>query len=347
MGSLIESIIVVLFLFSLCFYGMKVQKDPSADSYLSRELTTNIRGLLALGIVLHHASGYFTEFTFITALRFVGYLIVALFFFFSGYGLQYGFENKNKYMNGFLKKRFGSILIPYWTVTTLETVLLSVFGAEYSFKTYILALLLIKLTNGTVWYIQILILLYIVYWISHVKKENMAIFWIAFLMLFCALFFNGAQDLYYRSIFAFPLGVCWYKYREKLLKCFAQTYTGSLVLCTMCFIICLFIKTFGAMISDSLVMSLGSMSSAVMICVFFGIAFYKLHIDNVILRVLGKLSFEIYLIHNWVLQLVWRYVCAEDSILLFISISLIVTIVLAKFMNQVNKTIFFRLRSGM
>ena len=71
MGSLIESIIVVLFLFSLCFYGMKVQKDPSADSYLSRELTTNIRGLLALGIVLHHASGYFTEFTFITALRFV------------------------------------------------------------------------------------------------------------------------------------------------------------------------------------------------------------------------------------------------------------------------------------
>lgn len=123
MSIIIESAIVILSFCFICFYGMKLQRKCSEEKYLSKESTTNLRGLLAVGIVLHHASGYYTELSFISSFRYVGYLIVALFFFLSGYGLQYGFENKKRYMRSFLRNRLCVILIPYWIATTLEFVL--------------------------------------------------------------------------------------------------------------------------------------------------------------------------------------------------------------------------------
>lgn len=198
---------------------------------------------------------------------------------------------------------------------------------------------LIKLINGAMWYIQVLILMYFVYWISHVKNENVLLFWTAFLVLFIVFLCCTSQDLYYKSILAFPLGMYWYKYREKLLATLDQAYIRNLVIVTIVLLFSFCIKVFGTLQSITLISSIGNMSSAVMICVFFGIVLYKLQIGNMLLRFVGNLSFEIYLIHFCCLNILWKYNYAKNSPLFFIAVSLGITLVLAKVLNQMNKMV--------
>ncbi|MDR0870195.1 MAG: acyltransferase family protein, partial [Planctomycetaceae bacterium] len=86
---------------------------PSARNF-DRDTTQVIKGLLAIGIVLHHLAlhthtGYPLEF-----FVYLGRPIVTMFFFISGYGLLSSVMRQGiRYFDTFLSKRFGSLLKPY------------------------------------------------------------------------------------------------------------------------------------------------------------------------------------------------------------------------------------------
>ena len=82
------------------------------------EATLPLRGVLAMGIVIHHISLRIVDATpddmwIFSQFQFWGAPIVAVFFFLSGYGLMVSLITKGQeYLDGFLKKRLLKIVLP-------------------------------------------------------------------------------------------------------------------------------------------------------------------------------------------------------------------------------------------
>lgn len=82
------------------------------------EVTLPLRGVLAMGIVIHHISLRVVDaipggMWIFPQFQFWGAPIVAVFFFLSGYGLMVSLITKGEnYLDGFLKKRLLKIVLP-------------------------------------------------------------------------------------------------------------------------------------------------------------------------------------------------------------------------------------------
>ena len=103
-------ILLISFFWKADFFKRDLYKEA-----LSLDNTLVVRGFAAISVVLCH--------TGIPVFYRHGYLFVAIFYFFSGYGLMYGILKKKDYLKGFLKKRFLSLMIPYWVATLLYILL--------------------------------------------------------------------------------------------------------------------------------------------------------------------------------------------------------------------------------
>lgn len=62
----------------------------------------------------------------------MGILCVAVFFFYSGYGLTISLRNKKNYMQGFIRKRFLTILVPYLMIAFIYWIWSAMNGNPYS-----------------------------------------------------------------------------------------------------------------------------------------------------------------------------------------------------------------------
>ena len=82
------------------------------DKYLSINSTDCYRGIAAVFIVMHHLSQVIGVTGSLKIMGYIGFIMVGVFFFLSGYGLKYGLDHKNNYLSGFLTKKIGCILIP-------------------------------------------------------------------------------------------------------------------------------------------------------------------------------------------------------------------------------------------
>ena len=79
--------------------------------YLDYRNTLTTRFLMIASIFIFHA-GLFFGFPVPNN----GHTCVAVFFFLSGYGLEYSLSNKPGYMRTFLQKRALGLLIQYWLI---------------------------------------------------------------------------------------------------------------------------------------------------------------------------------------------------------------------------------------
>ena len=107
-------LISVLLIWTVCALG----SHTFMGVQFSKQATVPLRGLLAIGIVLHHLSLRLVEASpddmwICSQFQFWGAPIVAVFFFLSGYGLMVSLITKGqKYLDGFLKKRLLKIVLP-------------------------------------------------------------------------------------------------------------------------------------------------------------------------------------------------------------------------------------------
>lgn len=82
---------------------MKPVDGYKQNSLLQRDVNLQIRGILALLIVFHHITKVYS-FPLFGQGQPLGEVVVAIFFFFSGYGILKQFEQKrNVYLDGLLK----------------------------------------------------------------------------------------------------------------------------------------------------------------------------------------------------------------------------------------------------
>ena len=294
------------------------QKDP-----LGLAQSKSLLGFFAVLIVMHHLvqtigsdnAGIFA------VLEDFGVCLVGGFFFFSGYGLIRSIREKSDYLKGFLKKRFPTILIPFYICTFVFILVDLLQGKRYDFGKLLSYASGWILLNTHMWYIVEIAILYIAFFLifRFVKKHSLALFFmLGFLVLLTIgslllchgqYWFQG--EWWYNSTLIFFLGLLLGEYEGKILTFFKNHFVG----CTL-FALCGFVlfqrltgymlmhygywteDTFSKGYADKF-MTLGPQ---LLMTFFFVILLIvislKCRFDNPALRFLGKISLELYLIHN-------------------------------------------------
>lgn len=302
---LVTGILIVL----SCKFVQPIQAGYN-EEYLSRDITTAERGIAALFIVMHHLSQAIPVRGPVVLMRYIGFIMVALFFFLSGYGLMFGFLNKQDYLRDFLRKRVLTILIPYWFVDIGMIIIQLMRGHTYSVSDYILSFVGVETITDT-WFVTAIIILYIIFYVTFKLADCfedsetagsflLGIFLIVYYIV-CILF--DVDSFYTASVSAFLFGVLWHQIGNRVMAAVKRKYAFSFVSVSLCFAILflgrLALSTYGY---DNKIIHivLRNMISIIFV-LWVLILTQKILIKGKALRALGSISYEIYIVHYVVL----------------------------------------------
>lgn len=299
--NILMDLLIVIFLFVI-FFKAKFTKDNK--EYLSLKTCNSIRGVLALMVLFHHiaqkttAGNYFPEF------KYLGFMPVSLFFFFSGYGLMKKYMNDEDYSKGFIKKRIPTLLIPYVIVILLYWIMYACYGHFYTFaemgeilsRGYIIA--------SASWYIVDIIVLYFVFYLLmklFKKKYNLIILGNFIFNILMILYFKRIDfgEYWYNTIIMCSVGMLWAYKEENIISFIKKSYYLILPMFLILFhILChnryLAVKVLDFEYGSVIVtLTLGLLFSVILIMLS-----RKIIIGNKILDFVGKISLEVYLLQG-------------------------------------------------
>ncbi len=304
------------------------------SDYLSKQIVNNMKGLFAIMVLVHHIfmkviilpEGSVAE--FIT--HHLGYWAVSAFLFFSGYGLTIS-SGKVGYKELFLLNRVLPIFlinVALITVYTLEKVLLHIPITDSKFlHSFFIGSTIINFG----WFLQVIVIFYLLFWISSYFKTRSAevlILLIVFYVAACmALHFS---DFYYLSSLAFPFGVYYCKYKNKIdLMCGKMliSFIAAIVFLTSMSILYL-LRTGTLQLSPHLSIPLYFLEGPLLMC--FIIMFLKsFTINSRILSFCGSVSFAIYVMQGFVYNLLRNGIWQIDNKIISAIVWFVGTILIA------------------
>lgn len=208
--------------------------------YLSIESTNAIKGIFILLVLVKHATPYITsanyhydqwgDTLFLKVDSVVGQWIVALFLFYSGYGIMESIKNKGeKYISTIPKKRLLNVLVNF-DVAVLFYILLIFFvnNREWlSWDIYLLSFIGWESIGNSNWYIFIILLAYAITYIVYKHKffyQNKGIgvlFCNAILFTTMIILSHYKESWWYNTLLCYGAGLTFSIYKtqiEKLLK---------------------------------------------------------------------------------------------------------------------------------
>ncbi len=302
------------------------------ENVLGLENSKTVLGYFAILVMFHHISqavGSANSSVFVLLENF-GFCLVAGYFFFSGYGLIKSMNQKENYMKGFFVKRLPKILVPFY-VCNFIYILAGVLCHRISFDLskahvadssvlgytdMIRAALGVDLLNGSMWYIVEIVFLYIAFYIAYklFKKEmgiivSMTVFIIG-LTLFSLFRGHGSAwfqgEWWYNSTLIFAVGMVFAFKEDLILEIIKKYYYIYLVFnAGMFYAFCRL--THNMLIhhgywTESNADKFMTLGSQLMQCLFFVLLIigilHKVRFSNKALAFIGKISLELYLIHN-------------------------------------------------
>ncbi len=169
-------------------------RDKFHDDYLSLDNTKSLRGLAAMGVILHHISQE-TAFQTNGELSFfvnLGPELVSLFFFCSGYGLLKSLREKPDYLKSFLKKRvLLGIVLPYYVNILLYAVFFIIVGQKFEPAQWVTNCLGLTMMNPYAWFPVVLTMLYLAFYFvfKKVKRHEIGVFIMLLLIIGQGLIF--------------------------------------------------------------------------------------------------------------------------------------------------------------
>ncbi len=287
-------IAVVLLLFSLT-----PQESDGMDA-LAREKTQMLKGITAVLIVFGHCSAIDRS-SALCRLN-VGWYGVALFMFISGWGITYCYKYRSNYLQHFWSSRFFKIIIPFFSAHIIYLFIKSAYGMTFSLREIIAGLLGQCTVVDNSWYPVAIIAFYFLFWIAfqlHVPEYiKPALIMLAVLISTFIQFklFSLARDWWFISNFAFSLGVV-------LAFCDSHLVYRKYYLCiaTVGYILgyCM-VPGFHILLgnyNDNVYILASNFRSGFLSALIVLLASY-FKPDSKIMRALGQISYEIYLIHG-------------------------------------------------
>ena len=306
----------------IVLYGIKFRKNNG--DYLSKETTSNIKGIFTIMILMSHFRTY-TDISpdsiYVKFISYFGQLMVTMFLFYSGYGIMESLTKKKNYIKNFFSNRFLKTLIHFDLAVLLYVIVSFILGSKYSLSTYLLSFVGWTSIGNSNWFMFVILGLYLITYISNIiftKNRFMGLITTTFLsgMLIIFLYFFK-EDWWYNIILCYPCGM-WYSYfKDKIENIILKRYKWlSLGLLVIIFV---FLNKIG----NNLIIYEG------MACVFSLLIVnitYIFHIGNKILSFLGLYSFQIYILQRISYSLLYKIF--NNNIIFFV-VAFVMTIIIA------------------
>ncbi len=318
--------------FALLLWGLRRTKSEK-KVLISLEDGLSIRGISALMVLLAHLvlstkNGILMPKFYIYG---AGGLAVGLFFFLSGYGLQKQYLEKGaSYRQSFLKRRLPSVLIPFALFAVLYWLVYYSLGKVYTFHDLISDIRMGIPFVAYSWFLIAILFFYLFFWIFMNLFREKHIHWmpVAACGWYCLYAFICIKLKYlifwYDSAHLIPFGMFCAVYEEKILQVLKNKilYTVFLITAVLSWIVSTYFYAYGFPMSIQLFYFL-SLSRIFFFAVMFLLLQLKIENKNPVLRYVGKISLEVYLIHGLVFYLLRGDYCylTNESLFCFLGLT--------------------------
>ncbi len=347
----ISYIILLMCCFILILSGVKIKKHvDDGEGVLSYKNTNCIKGAMALLIMFHHIYQEVSEAVpkVFVPMGYIGFITVAVFFFFSGYGLMYGLEHKEGYIERF-GKRFLSIYVPVWIVTIVSVIGFGLLGEKYKWWEYILAFIGTKTITGW-WFVQTILIFYLLFYVafSLSKKREwergipLAIIATGTILYCFIVYLSGAHSSETASVFSFLFGLIYSAFYAKITDTLQKNYACKLVLIAVAFVGLfggrLFLSFIGVE-NEVLHMLLRNVISIIFILLLICVL-HRVDFHNKALEWFGKISFPIYLLHPIIGRIIKNFKGINPNIYVFLVV--VLTIILSYCVTKISSIVLSR-----
>lgn len=267
----------------------------------SRDRSKAVSGICAILIVFHHmaqktcAEWVPAEYRMHGLEPFIdiGYLLVGVFFFCSGYGLYKSLKSKPDYLKSFIGKHYGPIIFVF-IIANIPFLAATEHLSSYS------------------WYIYAILYLYAAFWISFktCKNEKAAIAVMAGFILFYCLFcdYIVLGTWWYNSVWLFFVGLIFAKNSGEIAKFIEKYFIAAVITSTAATVgafagvehlseMVITSESFSAYTLLRIAVLFLQYLSEVSLMVFILTISTKMDYKVKALRFLGSMSLEIYMVH--------------------------------------------------
>lgn len=297
--ALFTLLIFVLYLIGFVKRSEKFQ-------WMDRNYTTAIKGFSILTVVWAHSGAKLS----VGGIQFIAGIGVALFLICSGYGLEISYEKNG--LQGFWKKRLLGVCLPFWII---ELIGLVVTGA-FSFMIYLLDFFFLRPATGYGWFMGYIVICYLIFYVIKcfvpVEKRTVVLLGTFVTWFVVESVFFADPDMPFlraRQMLSFPCGVLLAMKKEKIEDTLSQTKRvliltgggGTMGLLFMAITQLHMVRELPYLVSNTMAV-LTCLPMAVSIMAF-GKAFSGFF-ENKMLLMVGMISYEIYLVHAFTLNLI-------------------------------------------
>lgn len=346
-------ILLLILLFGISIYGIKLSSFH--EDYICLEATNSIKGIFAVIVLLSHIRNYITldssfeNHSYIIILNYVGQLMVALYLFYSGYGIMESFKKKKNYGETFLKNRILKTLIHFDIAVVFYILFQFCIGNKYDYSFYFKSLIGWESVGNSNWFIFDIIMLYFIVFLSYrlfknisnkhqvftrenQKKHHISFLIIVFAQCICLCFLlllTKKGSWWINTIMTFPLGIFYSIYRTQVEKLLRNKKLYFIFLLSLSF----FFINWRYLIGID---RLGICSC--LFCLLVVIISMKIKFDNKVLQWLGTQAFAIYIIQR-LPMLYYTWLGINTNILLFVTLTILSVMALAFIYTNILKII--------
>ena len=332
--------LIALFAAIVMTRGMKFAKEGKFyKDYASIERSLPVKGLCVLLVILCHFVGYIPKETTVWTMIHgaLGQLVVAMFLFYSGYGLYLASRAKGKeYVRKLPQKAF-AILLHFDLAILLYLIFRVVTGRQTELSRFLLSLVGWDSIGNSNWYIFCIVILYIIAYISmrfiknkYVQASIVTVLSCLFIVAMQAL---GRPSYYYNTVLCFTCGVWWGVFNRPIDKiAMKNSVIYSLLLAGAS-------ATFFLLWKNRFLSDWYYLLSGVLFCVLINLLAMKIQIGNNLLRFLGNHVFSIYILQRLVFSVLAESRWVKGHIYVFFMLSLVGTIFVALLFERATKAI--------
>lgn len=309
----------------------KTRKE--GGGYTSFETTLSVKGLFVTLVFCTHFRTYpavipFFDQPIVCLCDHLGQLMVAMFLFYSGYGILESVKRKGpEYIQKFPQKRILKVLVQF-DVAVLCFWALGIFlGEQFPVKRVLLSLIAWDDLKNSNWYIFAILCAYVFSYLSFKwLKVKTALFMITLLSFAYIVFVSRFKgDYWWDTILCFPAGLYYSYMKDSFELNLRKHYLVYFIVSFVAFILVNHFCRLNYFI-------LGSLRS-VLFCIFLMILLFKFPINSALLKWLGSLVFPIYILQR-IPMILFKHFGLDSSYELYFALCLATTLLLAKLFSM-------------
>lgn len=336
--------LLLIVLVALCFW--KIEFCGYHSGFLSAINTLPIKGIFTFLVLFQHVRDYITlsdtwiNSVYLTVQDHLGQLIVAMFLFYSGFGVWESFKKKKQYEQTFFKHRILRTLLHFDIIVLLFIIIQLLLHNIRTPNEYLFCWIGWESVGNSNWYVFDILMLYLCANVSMVFQKKygrggICITILSTALLWVLLRFSGKHEYWVNTLAAFPLGMLFCSQKDKLYTVLSQKRMPYYLTALFGLLLILSFKK-GYILSN---MGGGVDVYGCTTCIFCILVVLIsswIRIGNPILNWAGRNVFTIYILQR-LPMIVFAAMGINAKPWLFITLSFIATFVLAELFSRVFK----------